>query len=378
MMKYIALVLFLLPIPAAAQSVASLQAQIESLLRQLSGLETRLIEAEQRVTPRGQVADAQAIITERHRFCRVYSRALGVGAAGDDVRALQEFLITEGMFSGEPTGYYGPITREAVQAWQARERIVSSGNDATTGWGTFGPKSRAHLMQWCAGVGATASNALRVSAASGLAPLTVTAYTQVSGFRAGIESFVVDFGDGTIEEAAPCVTSSDVCAAPGENTHIYTTGGSFLVRLLRTTSPCPTDPQCLASGSSVELSSVRVTVSDTRACTKELAPACGLLRQACLNGVCSPLEATYSNRCLLEAAGADYLYGSACRPTKANPADDPLCRSWSDGCNTCSRTTVGGAGACTAMSCVLGSEPGNQPRAYCAAYFDVATTTVAR
>jgi peptidoglycan hydrolase-like protein with peptidoglycan-binding domain len=367
----------LVPASVGAQSVADLQAQIEALLRQLSSLETRLADAETRVTPPPQAQTEAPIITERHRFCRAYVRELRRGMSGDDVRALQEFLINEGMFSSEPTGYFGPITTEALRAWQAREGIVSLGNEATTGWGVFGPRTRLHFMQWCGGASSTATFSLRVSTNRGIAPLEVTFSTMVSGFRAGIERFVLDYGDGVVEFVAPCLAPADACIEPGKNAHIYAKGGRYTVRLVRTTSLCPLDPACLVHPSSVTLAQAHIIVSDTSACTKEYRPVCGAIPPACSKASCVPREGSYDNRCMMEAAGASYLYAGECRTPKANPADDQYCRSWFDGCNTCGRHRVGEQGFCTEMACVMGFIPGEEPKPFCKSYFEPPATTTA-
>jgi len=81
--------------------------------------------------------------------CPALSRTLGVGAQGADVTTLQSFLKSEGLFDVEPTGYFGPITEEAVKRFQAREGIVSEGDATTTGYGLVGPKTREHIAKRC-------------------------------------------------------------------------------------------------------------------------------------------------------------------------------------------------------------------------------------
>ncbi len=75
-------------------------------------------------------------------------RPLSVGTSGDDVKSLQEFLNTDpatqispnGSGSkGKETGYYGPLTAEAVGKFQIKHDIVSSSNDA--GYGVVGPRT---------------------------------------------------------------------------------------------------------------------------------------------------------------------------------------------------------------------------------------------
>ncbi len=51
-----------------------------------------------------------------------------------------------------------------------------------------------------------------------------------------------------------------------------------------------------------------------------------------------------------------------------NPADNPLCMSWYDGCNTCSRTKPGAQAMCTMRACFRYETP------YCTEYFSYTNT----
>lgn len=69
------------------------------------------------------------------------TRDLDVGATGDDVNALQEFLIAKGFMilpTGVSKGYFGPITRTALAKYQA-----SVGISPAVGY--FGPVTRVHM-----------------------------------------------------------------------------------------------------------------------------------------------------------------------------------------------------------------------------------------
>lgn len=75
------------------------------------------------------------------------TRNLTLGTKGDDVSALQQFLTQTGDYTyPEVTGYYGPVTQAAVERYQARNNIISSGSPSTTGYGSVGPKTRAALV----------------------------------------------------------------------------------------------------------------------------------------------------------------------------------------------------------------------------------------
>ncbi len=90
-----------------------------------------------------------------------FAIALGVGMRGADVKRLQALLgVTQ-------TGYFGPQTRTAVEAFQAKYGIASSG---TPGYGLLGPKTRAKLAEVFS---SSASTGVSTAAAA-----TTTAFTR--------------------------------------------------------------------------------------------------------------------------------------------------------------------------------------------------------
>lgn len=70
---------------------------------------------------------------------------MGAGSTGSYVRTLQELLAREADVYPERliTGYFGPLTKQAVQRFQLKHGIVSSTGDP--GYGYVGPKTRAKL-----------------------------------------------------------------------------------------------------------------------------------------------------------------------------------------------------------------------------------------
>ncbi len=66
------------------------------------------------------------------------------GVKSDSVLILQKVLTAQGLLSADnQTGFFGPITEKAVQEFQKKYAIVSTGNAATTGFGVAGPKTLA-------------------------------------------------------------------------------------------------------------------------------------------------------------------------------------------------------------------------------------------
>jgi hypothetical protein len=77
-----------------------------------------------------------------------FNVVLAFGDSGEGVRQLQIFLKAQGPEiypEGLVTGYFGPLTQRAVQRFQAKYNIVSSGTPETTGYGLVGPLTRAKI-----------------------------------------------------------------------------------------------------------------------------------------------------------------------------------------------------------------------------------------
>jgi len=76
-----------------------------------------------------------------------FSMNLGFGMRSSDVYRLQQLLATDSEVypDGTVSGYFGPMTKEAVQRFQIKYGVVSSDKD--TGYGLVGPKTRAKLQE---------------------------------------------------------------------------------------------------------------------------------------------------------------------------------------------------------------------------------------
>lgn len=75
----------------------------------------------------------------------IFSKDLEIGDSGPDVVALQDILKYEKVFPSNTnsTGYYGPITKDAVGKFQIKHSVVTSTNSA--GYGRVGPLTRAKI-----------------------------------------------------------------------------------------------------------------------------------------------------------------------------------------------------------------------------------------
>lgn len=362
----------LLPFAASALTVDEIQSQIRELLAKVTALqsELKIRLAGTTATSTDPLSSAVPVnLPPLPRVCNLLDRTLMMGTRGDDVMGLQEFLKANKLFSGEATGYFGALTRDALRQWQAQNQVVSSGDERTTGWGLLGPNTRNRIKAWCGG---NMGNRLNANPTRGDAPLNVTFSTNISGFRSNSVSYTIDFGDGTSERAADCFAPADGCERPGENKHTYSANGSYTATLNKITDPCPDDgdpntPRCLAAIHSEVISKVQIHVGPV-SCTKEYMPVCGGKQVQCITTPCNPVPTTYSNRCLMEADGAQFMYAGACRTDAENPEKNPQCKTWNDGCNTCSRSEPGGPAACTLRYCTDDSLMRAKP--YCSAYFD--------
>ncbi|MCX6752377.1 MAG: DUF2341 domain-containing protein [Candidatus Nomurabacteria bacterium] len=77
----------------------------------------------------------------------IFTKPLSFGMSSNDVRRLQTLLATKpGIYpEGIITGYFGQLTKKAVQKFQLNYKVVSSKNDP--GFGFVGPKTRAKLQE---------------------------------------------------------------------------------------------------------------------------------------------------------------------------------------------------------------------------------------
>jgi hypothetical protein len=95
-------------------------------------------------------ASSPPSLPPRRQSCIVLPRNISFGSRGSAVVQLQTFLIGQSLLAaGNATGYFGPLTQRAVQAYQRSHNIVSSGAPSTTGYGAVGPRTRASIAAVC-------------------------------------------------------------------------------------------------------------------------------------------------------------------------------------------------------------------------------------
>ena len=348
--------LFVSPFAASALTSGELQARVQALFAQIAELTAQIKSLQ------GQVSIPSIVpgipVGTAHRVCSVLERNLSQGARGDDVKSVQEFLRTEGYLNADATGYFGVLTSEALRRWQA-----SQGVDAV---GVLGPKTKERIRIWCGGGGA---GDLNVSPARGTAPLSVVFLSKIGDGTIRPSAFdgqdtVLDFGDGSEPYWVSCgdaeTRESDRCATPVRIAHTYTKDGTYTATLKKIGGFC--------AGGCAEriIAKAVITVGGgSVACTKEYKPVCGLKQVTCITAPCNPVPTTYSNACMLRADGATLAYEGACRTDANDPSLNPQCRSWYDGCNSCSRSESNGPAMCTLRACTAES----MQKPYCTGYF---------
>lgn len=88
--------------------------------------------------PGTQVLSAPGQIGQQQGSISAIIRDLSIGATGQDVVQLQDFLRSQGVFTDASTGFYGLLTKGAVERFQAAQGITPTG--------VVGPLTRARIQ----------------------------------------------------------------------------------------------------------------------------------------------------------------------------------------------------------------------------------------
>jgi len=173
-----------------------------------------------------------------------FTQSFGVGATdkltGGEVTRLQQLLARDSSIYPEAiiSGYFGKLTEKALQRWQAKKGIVSSGNADRTGYGWVGRRTRAALNEG----GATYNTVSTISPTSGTGGLSVSASAGIKSpsnlaikttYTNSLKSSFVGTGNGqkvvftqtspnklitlpaTLSCVTPCQIENKVAIAPG-------------------------------------------------------------------------------------------------------------------------------------------------------------------
>jgi len=225
----------MLPLFTSASTLEEVRLKIEDLQRRISLLQQQIN------TPSASPLTVQ----ERRNFlCPNVGVTLRFGSSGNDVERLQQFLALDSTIypEGLTTGYYGSLTERAIQRWQTRFNIVSSGTPETSGFGVMGPRTAAIIAVKCQEVRGSGSSGvvtsqsqvggfIRVSPIAGPAPLSVAVEAIVNVTNScDAATYIVEYGDGSIATVIP--VAKGVCRELKSTLgHIYQYGGTYYVTL---------------------------------------------------------------------------------------------------------------------------------------------------
>ena len=139
--------------PAKAVTTEELLQQIQALQQQIQILQDQLKtnQSQSPVVKDGQGPPVATPAVSSQGACPAITRILKKGYAGDDITQLQTYLAKDSSIypEGLVTGYFGALTEKAVQRWQVKQDIVSSGAPETTWYGLVGPRTRTKLNYVC-------------------------------------------------------------------------------------------------------------------------------------------------------------------------------------------------------------------------------------
>lgn len=137
---------FVSPVRAQTMSQEEMLQRLNELVAIVAQLQAQLALLQEKEGVTGQLDS-----------CPYFTQTLSLGSAdratNGEVSRLQRFLEDSGYYNyGEITGYFGPVTQTAVQAWQSDNGVASYGTPSTTGFGVVGPITRQAISRACKSV----------------------------------------------------------------------------------------------------------------------------------------------------------------------------------------------------------------------------------
>lgn len=235
----VVLMVVALPFVASAQTTDELKQQVNDLLARVSALQAQLGASNVGAGSQGSG------VTLATSACPMVGTTLKLGSSGDSVSRLQRFLATDSSVypQGTISGYFGSLTQAAVQRWQAKNNIVSSGSPSTTGYGTVGPRTAAAMAQVCSGTAGGSGSVegsvgpspvggfIKVTPITGNAPLAVAIQTTVNTTNScSGATYSLDYGDGSIPSQITVPVGN--CFQMNQTLgHTYQYGGTYKITL---------------------------------------------------------------------------------------------------------------------------------------------------
>src|SRR3989344_4747053 len=113
----------------------------------------KIIHLQKNTSRLGLLSGVTAMVMVAVMFLGIQSAAamitsqLDIGDRGSQVTELQTYLATNASIypQGLITGYFGQLTKAAVERFQTTQGIVSNGTPATTGYGRVGPQTMSRI-----------------------------------------------------------------------------------------------------------------------------------------------------------------------------------------------------------------------------------------
>ena len=128
------------------------------------------------------------------------------GKEGSEVTALQTYLVAQDLLSADfITGFYGSLTRAAVERYQCDHGIVCTGNESSTGYGVVGPKT----IQMITGTAPTTTS------------VSVTRTSSSTGTSSGITALLYYGLKSQQVSILQSLLITDGFLAPGSNTGFF-------------------------------------------------------------------------------------------------------------------------------------------------------------
>lgn len=188
-------------------------------------------------TAASATAGTAASSSQGPRTCAAPTHRLSAGSTGIEVANLQIFLAQDASIypSGIISGYYGQLTVKAVQQFQTKFNIVTSGTPDTTGFGAVGPKTLAMLAQAWTCHDTASLGWFKAQPISGT-PNNVFFSAQASSSRPLGMTFTISFGDGKSGSATitstVCRTLESDCSSIISASHTYDSSGTYTATLV--------------------------------------------------------------------------------------------------------------------------------------------------
>ena len=122
------------------------------------------------------------------------SGPFSIGMESEQVKVLQQYLAQDKDVypEGIVSGYYGNLTRKAVERFQKKYGIVSSGTPGTTGYGLAGPSTRAKIQEV---IGSQTSKTIAVSQDSSKEELMQNIRKQIEELQALVVKLLSQLAD---------------------------------------------------------------------------------------------------------------------------------------------------------------------------------------